>query len=337
MRNHGCIHHPKSFSREKISHMSCPVPIGTSILSKKCIPPRNDDEWDQAMAKFKQGLKTDPMYLKRVKISALAAIKLIQHANDGVKEGRADPERCVPLEVMGNLLGFIDPEDEQCLVITDSFITPCKGGAHSSDPDARTAGYRVDYEEIYGFTNPRVKQVGWYHSHPFEPLNDAKSCTTHHCWFSAIDVGTQTQAQGIQDRYGMPYVGIVIDPQTTLERRQIHFGCFRTYNRLCTSSSVTKGRTPDGKSLIDFGDSANNSRWGDQWDKYYALDVSFFTNEENKKTLSILNASYGWINDLVLTKTSQSTFKQVSFFVVVDISVMIHLSNTSVFLISKNS
>ena len=237
------------------------------------------------------------------------AIKLIAHAQDGVKEGREDPERGVPLEVMGNLLGYIDPEDGQCLVITDSFITPCKGGAHSSDPDSRTGGYRAEYEEIYGLTNPRVKQVGWYHSHPFEPLNDFKSCTTHHCWFSAIDVGTQTQAQGIADKYGMPYVGLVIDPQTTLERRQIHFGVFRLYNRQ-TCIRIPKDRTPDGKSLRSFGDSANNSRWGDQWDKYYALDVSFFTNEENKKTLSILNASYGWINDLVLMKTSQSTYKQ---------------------------
>ena len=126
-------------------------------------------------------------------------------------------------------------------------------------------------------------------------------------------MGTQTQAQGIADKYGMPYVGLVVDPQTTLERRQIHFGVFRLYNRQ-TCIRIPKERTPDGKSLSSFGDSANTSRWGDQWDKYYALDVSFFTNEEIKKTLSILNASYGWINDLVLMKTSQSTFKQVSFF-----------------------
>ena len=208
-------------------------------------------------------------------------------------------------------MGFIDPEDEECLVITDSFATPCKGGAHSSDPDQRTGGYRSEYEEIYGFTNPRVKQVGWYHSHPFEPLNDTKSCTTHHCWFSAIDVGTQTQAQGIYDRMGMPYVGIVVDPQTSLERRQIHFGCFRVYNRTGDDSSkIPDNRTPDGKSLSDFGESANNARWGDQWNKYYALDVCFFTNEHNKKTLSILNAPYGWIDDIVLMKSSNSDFKQ---------------------------
>ena len=118
-------------------------------------------------------------------------------------------------------------------------------------------------------------------------------------------MGTQTQAQGIADKYGMPYVGLVIDPQTTLERRQIHFGVFvSTIVKLAVKTE--KDRTPDGKSLRSFGDSANNSRWGDQ-DKYYALDVSFFTNEENKKTLSILNASYGWIHHLVLMKTSQST------------------------------
>ena len=316
--------------------MACPIPVGTSILSKKCVPPRDDKEWDEAMAKFKKGLQKDPMYLKRVKISALAAIKLLAHAQDGVKEGRDDPERGVPLEVMGNLFGYIDPEDGQCLVITDSFITPCKGGAHSSVQDSRTGGYRAEYEEIYGFMNPRVKQVGWYHSHPFEPLNDFKSCNTHHCWFSSIDVGTQTQAQGIADRYGMPYVGIVIDPQTSLTRRQIHFGCFRIYNRQTCIRIPTKKRTPDGKSLSDFGDSANTSRWGDQWDKYYALDVSFFTNEENKKTLSILNASYGWINDLVLMKSSQSTYKQVMLSLSLShcISMMKYHKITSVFLIS---
>jgi hypothetical protein len=55
--------------------MACPVPIGTSILKKSCVPPRDDKEWDVAMAKFKKGLAKDPMYLKRVKISALAYVE----------------------------------------------------------------------------------------------------------------------------------------------------------------------------------------------------------------------------------------------------------------------
>ena len=60
--------------------MACPVPIGTSILKKSCVPPRDDKEWDVAMAKFKKGLAKDPMYLKRVKISALAYVENLPHS-----------------------------------------------------------------------------------------------------------------------------------------------------------------------------------------------------------------------------------------------------------------
>lgn len=218
---------------------------------------------------------------------------------------------------MGNLFGFVDPEDDECLIITDSFITPCKGGAHSAIMDPRTGGYRDEYAEVYKLTNPNVMQIGWYHSHPFEPIDEEKegkfSCKHHHCWFSSTDVTSQTNGQGLKDKYGVPYVGIVVDPQTTMKRRKIHFGCFRVYNRIASDDErrkmkggvvVPKGRTPDGKSLAHFGDSANFARWGDQWDKYYALDVSFYTNEQNRKTLKMLNASYGWIDSLVLKGTT---------------------------------
>merc|ERR1740117_2014091 len=101
-----------------------------------------DDQIDKKDKQFKARLSKDPMHLKRVRISALAAIRIITHANNGVKDGRADPDRQTPVEVMGELVGFLDQNDPETLVISDSFIVPCKGGAHSAVADARTDAYK---------------------------------------------------------------------------------------------------------------------------------------------------------------------------------------------------
>jgi len=286
--------------------MACPVPFGTSLLDATTRPPNDEAEWDQVMASVKERLAQDPMCIKRVRLSALAAIKLTAHANSGVEEGRADPARRTPIEVMGALVGFLDTNDPDCLIISDAFITPCKGGAHAAVMDERTVTFKSEYKDLIEQINPRAKVVGWYHSHPFEPTE-----TGHHCWFSATDVGSQAMQQHMMDKKGFPFVGMVIDPQTTMERRQLHFGCFRCYNKvLPVEGAVTmpEGRTPDARPQP--GKAGPARRWGPQWKKYYALGVSFYTNPQNAMALRILNASYGWINDLVTAKSNQKDFKQ---------------------------
>ena len=280
------------------NEMAVPVPLGTVILSDKSAPP-SDDEKNKMREIAKRDLKTDPMYWKRVKVSALAAIKILTHAMTGVKEGREDPERGTPIEVMGCLLGYVDPEDKQCVIVTDSFILPCKGGAHSAEEDARTAPYEAEYVgAVVEKTQKRISKVGWYHSHPFDPVKGGNGCALHHCWYSTTDVKTQTQHQVMMDRFGVPFVGIVVDPLTTIKTRKMHLGCYRIYNRMNEKICVPC-RTPDGKGLDIFGKDANTERWGEGWKLYYALDVTFFTNPQNRKMFSILNAAYGWVNDIV--------------------------------------
>lgn len=102
--------------------MSCPVMIGTNLLDN-CRPAEiTDDDSRRKSKEFKERLAKDPMHLKRVRISALAAIRLITHAQRGVLEGLADADRGnTPVEVMGELIGFVDPSDNESLVISDVF------------------------------------------------------------------------------------------------------------------------------------------------------------------------------------------------------------------------
>ena len=122
--------------------MSVPVPQGTVLLDKGTVPPADEDAMDEVFRDFKKRCAKDPMHLKRVKISTLAAIKMIVHANSGVVQGRKDDSNAnMPVEVMGNMMGYIDPLDPECLIITDSFITPCIGWCRGGNETNKTPAH----------------------------------------------------------------------------------------------------------------------------------------------------------------------------------------------------
>ena len=59
--------------------------------------------------------QADPLYIKNVKISASAAMKMLAHAKAGVDKGLAGPNR-MPVEVMGFLHVDFDKSDPRTLV-----------------------------------------------------------------------------------------------------------------------------------------------------------------------------------------------------------------------------
>ena len=62
-----------------------------------------------------QPWQAEPKYMRHVRISASAAMKMTAHAKTGVEKGLASAHR-MPVEVMGFLHVAIDPSDPRTLV-----------------------------------------------------------------------------------------------------------------------------------------------------------------------------------------------------------------------------
>jgi len=59
--------------------------------------------------------QSDPLYIKNVKISASATMKMLAHAKSGVDKGLASLNR-MPVEVLGYLHVHIDSSDPRTLM-----------------------------------------------------------------------------------------------------------------------------------------------------------------------------------------------------------------------------
>ncbi|XP_043807968.1 COP9 signalosome complex subunit 5b isoform X5 [Manihot esculenta] len=96
----------------------------------------------RAQAKFQQDRPwvNDPHYFSRVKISALALLKMVVHARSGGT-----------IEVMGLMQG---KTDGNAIIVMDAFALPVEGTETRVNAQADAYEYMVDYSQ----TN---KQVGW--------------------------------------------------------------------------------------------------------------------------------------------------------------------------------
>lgn len=108
----------------------------------------------------------DPNYFKKIKISALALLKMVMHARSGGK-----------LEIMGLLLGKVDGNT---LLVMDSFALPVEGTETRVNAQAQAYEYMATYIEKAKEVGRLENAIGWYHSHP-----------GYGCWLSGIDVATQ--------------------------------------------------------------------------------------------------------------------------------------------------
>lgn len=95
---------------------------------------------EAAQAKFQQEKPwaQDPHYFKRVKISALALLKMVVHARSGGT-----------IEVMGLMQGKTDGD---AIIVMDAFALPVEGTETRVNAQADAYEYMVDYSQ----TNKQV-------------------------------------------------------------------------------------------------------------------------------------------------------------------------------------
>ncbi len=125
--------------------------------------------------------KKRPDYFKNVRISALALVKMVIHADSGGD-----------IEVMGLMTGKVVGDS---LIVMDAFALPVEGTETRVNAQAEAYEYMVNYMSKNQELGRMENVIGWYHSHP-----------GYGCWLSGIDVSTQSLNQTYQD----PFVAVVV-------------------------------------------------------------------------------------------------------------------------------
>lgn len=220
-----------------------------------------DADAQKAIASARPWTK-DVNYFKRVRISAVALIKMTMHARSGGA-----------LEVMGLMQGYID---EDTFVVTDAFRLPVEGTETRVNAQGEANEYLVEYLDLCRAQGRQENVVGWYHSHP-----------GYGCWLSGIDVETEALQQQYQD----PFLAVVIDPDRTINAGKVEIGGFRTY---------PAGHKPDSASTSDGFEAvplAKAAEFGAHASRYYSLEVSHFKSSLDSHLLELLWHKY-WVQTL---------------------------------------
>jgi len=203
----------------------------------------------------------DPNHFKRVKISAIALLKMVMHARSGGQ-----------LEVMGLMMGKVDGDT---MIVMDSFALPVEGT--ETRVNAQTEGYEymVEYLSLIKDVGRQENALGWYHSHP-----------GYGCWLSGIDVSTQMLNQQFQE----PWLAIVIDPVRTISSGKVELGAFRTYPEgyKADNDAPSEYQSIPISKIEDFGVHCK---------QYYPLEVSYFKSSLDSQLLDLLWNKY-WVNTL---------------------------------------
>lgn len=216
-------------------------------------------------------------YFSKVRISALAAMKMLKHALAGVEKGQKKGSK--PFEVMGLCVG--KPEGDS-LIITDTCALPVEGTETNVVANDSTYAFMTQLQESLA-EKRKESFIGWYHSHPFDVE------TYSHCHLSATDVATQTAFQN-----SMPFwCAIVVDPLRSLAKQEPEFGCFRCYP---VSHNPPANICPDGSVMSD--DSSRMTRWGVAHHRYYSLEMSYFMSGLGGKIMDIMSRNSLWIRVL---------------------------------------
>lgn len=222
-----------------------------------------DNEAQRAILRS-QPWKTDPHFFTKVRISAVALLKMVMHARSGGI-----------YEIMGLMQGKIDVAN-RTLYVMDGFALPVEGTETRVNAQNEAYEYMVQYLDGSKDVGRLENVVGWYHSHP-----------GYGCWLSGIDVNTQRTNQTFQD----PFVAIVIDPNHTVSSGKVDIGAFRTfpegYTPPSTSSAGEYKSIPQSK-IEDFGVHAS---------QYYPLEIEHFKSSLDAKLLELLWNKY-WQNTL---------------------------------------
>jgi len=203
----------------------------------------------------------DPHHFKKVKISAIALLKIVMHARSGGQ-----------IEVMGLMMGKIEGDT---MIVMDSFALPVEGT--ETRVNAQTEGYEymVDYLTLIRQVGRQENALGWYHSHP-----------GYGCWLSGIDVSTQMLNQQFQE----PWLAIVIDPVRTISSGKVELGAFRTY---------PENYKPEGETTSEYQSIpiSKIEDFGVHCKRYYPIEVSYFKSSLDSHVLDLLWNKY-WVSTL---------------------------------------
>jgi COP9 signalosome complex subunit 5 len=205
--------------------------------------------------------KEDVKYFKRLRMSAVALVKLVTHARSGNS-----------MEVMGLLVGKVLGDS---FVVLDSFPLPVEGTETRVNAGASANEFMIKFIEAIEVTGRADTVVGWYHSHP-----------GYGCWLSGIDVQTQSLYQQHQE----PFCAVVVDPTRTCASGRVEIGAFRTYPSDYTppEASESAGVSIPLDKIEDFGVHAS---------QYYPMEIDFFRSTTDALILERLWAKY-WTETL---------------------------------------
>lgn len=205
--------------------------------------------------------RADPHHFKKVRISAVALIKMVMHARSGGQ-----------YEIMGLMQGKLDGDT---MVVMDAFALPVIGTETRVNAQNDANEFMIQYIESSPAVGRLENIVGWYHSHP-----------GYGCWLSGIDVQTQMTNQLYQD----PFLAVVIDPNRTISAGRVEIGAFRTYPEGYTppNASASEYQSIPLSKIEDFGVHANS---------YYPLEISHFKSTRDAQLLDLLWNKY-WVMTL---------------------------------------
>ncbi|KAM3139878.1 hypothetical protein pb186bvf_008120 [Paramecium bursaria] len=213
----------------------------------------------------------DPNYFKKCKISINALIKMLIHACLGKNN-----------EIMGLLQGRYT---QDTFIIYDIVQLAAEASETTVALTPQTMAdfcQTLDDIEKVGRVQPIV---GWYHSHP-----------NFGCWLSGTDVETQIQ----QQQFYQTSVAVVVDPIRSLLNQKVDIGAFRVYPR---------DYKPPKKNLEDIFIPAQKVKdFGAHHERYYSLDVSFFSNELDSIIINDLWEKYWGL------RLSQSPISDSNYF-----------------------
>eukprot|EP00400_MALV-I_sp_L67-5_P000178 gene178-154_t len=203
----------------------------------------------------------DERHFKKVKLSAVALVKMVMHARSGGD-----------LEIMGLMQGKVLGDT---FIIMDAFRLPVEGTETRVNAQAEAYEYMTEFME-YSQTSHRKENIcGWYHSHP-----------GYGCWMSGIDVGTQKLNQQFQE----PWLAIVIEPIRTCSAGRVDIGAFRTYPQDYVP--------PDDKTNSTMAIPLEKVEdFGVHYKEYYDLPIEMFKSSQDAQLLDLLWNQY-WIDTL---------------------------------------
>jgi len=226
----------------------------------------------------------NPKHFKHVRISALAAMKMLKHALTGVEKGRK--AGTAPQEIMGLMIGKAEGDT---IIVLDSCPLPVEG----SETRVVADDAQVHMTELLDSLELRRKDgfIGWYHSHPFELESYS------HCHLSATDVQTQT----IWQNSSPTWIALVVDPLRSVFRQEPEFGVYRVYP---PNHNPPANECPDGQFNADI--TSRTMRWGLTFHRYYSLQISFFISELGAHLLDTMSRNNLWVRVLSSAAFAQS-------------------------------